>query len=257
MKGHIMALLRNSGSFALAFFVVTSMQAQVSSIDSAVLQPRVFNDIQGATITSVNNYPSAVSFSESGVSAATGFANRDVWRLSNDGATPFLFGNTDYFHISVNLTLTGTPITPRKEAGLLLSSTGSGDIQLIVNTDAHEVVQFGGISFHSFGGAGGLTYNSGDTITLGMRYFLNDTGNNALMFSANGVNSPVFEFAAGAGIGAGSTLGGYFQIANDSANAANAGSASFANIVVVPEPSVMALFGLGAVALLLRWRKTG
>ncbi len=253
-----MALLRNSVFVALAICALTSTQAQVSTINSAVLQPRVFNDVPGATMTAVNDYPSFITLSEIGVSAPTGFADRDVWRVSNNGTAPYALANNDYFHISVDLTLTGTPISPRKEAGLLLSGAASGDIQFIVNTDGHEVVQFGGISFYSFNVNNGITYNSGDKITLGMFYF-DHNGKNALMFSANGINSPIFDFgptvgSGSDGIGNGSTLGGYLQVVNDPANPSNGGSASFANITVVPEPSVMGLLALGLGTLLLRRR---
>ncbi len=189
----------------IGFAATNGLYGQVSSINSAVVQPRVFNDVPGATITVVTNYPSGISFNEQGVSTAT----------------------------------------------------------FIVNTDGHEVVQFGGIGFYSFNVSDGILYNSGDTIRLGMTYFLDGNGKNALVFSANGVSSPVEEFTTpGDGIGNNSTLGGYFQIVNDSANAANAGSALFQNISisgVVPEPSTFALFSLGIVplGLLLRRRCRG
>ena len=237
----------------------TGAYAQIGTINSAVIQSRVFNDIPGATFTGVNNYPSLISLSESGVSAATGFANRDVWRFSNNGTTAYSFQNGDYFQASFTLNLTGNPITPRKEAGFLFSSVDQGDIQFIVNTDGHEVVQFGGFSFYSFNVNNGITYNSGDNITLGMDYFKAGSGKNALQFFANGVASPVFEMGPGNGSGAldignGSTLGGYFQIVNDPANPANSGTAVFGNISVVPEPSTLALLGLGCLALRLRRR---
>ena len=229
--------------------------AQVSSINSASVQTRVFNDVPGSTVAVINKYPTGISITDVGVSQATGFANRHVWDFSNDGGTSaYKLNNNDYFQASFDLTLTGNPITPRKEAGFLLSTTSSGDIQFIVNTDGHEVVQFGGIGFYSFNASNGITYNDGDTITLGISYFLDGNGKNALMFTANGVNSPVQEFATG-GIGDGSTLGGYFQIVNDPTNPLNSGTASFAKISIVPEPSTLALLGLGALPLLLRRRR--
>jgi len=250
---------------ALIGLAATSgLYGQVSSINSAVVQPRVFNDVPGATLTVVTNYPSSISFNEQGVSAASGFANRDVWQFSStSGVSAYQFQNNDYFSVLMTLTLTASPLLPRKEAGFLFTTASHGDIQFIVNTDGHEVVQFGGIGFYSFNNSNGILYNSGDTIRLGMTYFLDGNGKNALVFSANGVSSPVEEFTTpGDGIGNNSTLGGYFQIVNDSANAANAGSALFQNISisgVVPEPSTFALFSLGIVplGLLLRRRCRG
>jgi len=236
--------------------------AQVSTINSAVVTPRVFNDVPGATFTGVTNYPSTISFSEAGVSQATGFANRDVWQFSNNGgASAYQFQNGDYFHASFNLTVTDTADSPRKEAGFLFSTVNDGDVQFIVNSDAHEVVQFGGISFWSFNVNNGITYTTGQTIQLGLNYFLDGSGKNALQFFANGTPSPVFEFGPTVGTGAldignGSTLGAYFQIQNDAGNPSNGGTAVYQNInIAVPEPSMLTLFGLGLLPLVFRRRR--
>jgi len=237
--------------------VIHGANAQVSSINSTVIQSRVFNDVPGATFTGVNDSPTVIALGEYGVSKPTGFANRDVWRFSNDGANPYQFQANDYFQATFTLNLTGLPVSPRKEAGFMFSTGSSGDIQFLVNTDGHEVVQFGGISFYSFNANNGITYTSGTRIVLGLSYFLDANGKNALQFSANGVNSPIFEFASGAlDIGSGSTLGGYLQVVNDPANPANTGLALFENISIVPipEPGTFALLSLGSLALLLRRR---
>ena len=227
------------------------------------MTPRVYNDVPGATFTGVNTYPSQISLSEQGVSKTIGFANRDVWQFSNNGGgSAYQFQNGDYFQASFDLTLTGNPITPRKEAGFLFSTANDGDIQFIVDTDGHEVVQFGGISFYSFNATPfGMTYNSGDLIKLGLDYFLDANSKNALQFFANGNASPVFEFGPTVGSGAldignGSTLGGYFQIVNDPNNPSNGGSAVFQNITIVPEPSTVALVSLGLIALGLQKRRS-
>jgi hypothetical protein len=256
-----MRLLRHCICCAALIGLANGAYAQVSTINSALITSRVFNDIPGATFTSINAYPSFIAFGEAGVSAPTGFANRDAWQFSNNGTAPYAFQNGDFFTASLNLTLTGSPITPRKEAGLLFSTVNDGDIQFIVNTDGHEVVQFGGISFYSFSGNNIVHYNSGDTINLAMSYFLDGNGKNALQFFANGNASPVFEFGPSVGSGAldignGSTLGGYFQIVNDPLNSSNGGDALFQHISigVVPEPSVLSLMGLGVLALVFRRR---
>jgi hypothetical protein len=252
----MMTLQRCFGWTALAgLSAVSGAYAQVGSINSGIVHTRVFNDVPGSTVAVVNKYPTGVSITDVGVSTANGFANRHTWSFSSDsGTTAYQFKNNDYFQLSLDLTLTGNPITPRKEAGLLLSTTSSGDIQFIVNTDGHEVVQFGGIGFYSFNASNAMTYNAGDKISLGITYFLDSNGKNALMFTANGVNSPVQEFATG-GIGDGSTLGGYFQIVNDPANPLNSGTANFANIVITPEPSALTLLGLAGASLLLFRRR--
>ena len=236
--------------------------AQVSSINSAVLNARVFNDVPGAVGTYINNYPGSISLGEAGISAPTGFANRDVWQFSNNSSTPYAFQDGNYFTASFSLQVTDTADSPRKEAGFLFSTVSNGDIQFIVNTDGHEVVQFGGISFFSFNSSFGLSYNSGQTITLQMSYFKDGAGNNALQFWANGLATPVFEFGPTVGSGAldignGSTLGGYFQIVNDPNNLNNGGTALFSNIAIssVPEPSLIALLGLGALPAVRLWRR--
>lgn len=239
---------------SLAGLGLVGLSAYGQTINSAIIQPRVWNDIPGATLVTVSNYPTAISFTETGVSQATGFANRDWWRFSADGgSTAAGFNTNSYFQVSMTLSLTGTPATPRKEAGWVVSSSIGGDGQFIVNTDAHEVVAFGGaLPFYAFP----ATFDSGETITLGMTYFQQENGKNAIIYTANGVNSPALEFTnLELGVINGSTLGGYFQIVNDPANALNSGSATFANITfaAIPEPSSMALLGLGLAAML--WRR--
>ena len=245
----------------LGVAIASGASAQVSTINSAVISSRVFNDVPGATLNVGTIYqpypkPSSISFTEQGVSAPTGFANRDVWRFSNDsGTSAYQFQNNDYFSASMTLTLMGSPTSPRKEAGFLFSTFG-GDGQFIVNTDAHEIVAFGGpLPFFAFP----ATFNSGDTITLGINYFLDsNTGLRSIIYSANGVNSPILALSnLEQGIIDGTTLGGYFQIVNDAADANNSGIAVFRNISItaVPEPSALALLGLASLPLLFRRRR--
>jgi len=242
--------LRCALSVGLA--VANGAFAQISTINSANYHPREFNDVPGAALTVVSNYSSLIRFSELGVSAPTGFANRDIWRFSNNGGTTaYQFQNTNYFQVSMSLTLTASSISPRKEAGFLFDTAG-GQGQFIVNTDGHEIVAFGGpLPFYAFPS----TYNSGDTITLGINYFRNN-GTNSIIYSANGVNSPVLPFTnLEQGIINNSTLGGYFQIQNAISNPFNDAIASFQNIRMVPEPSTFALLSLGVLPLGLLLRR--
>ena len=230
----------------------------VSTINSARITAREFNDDPTSNFTSTNNYPALISLSDQSVDnngASGGFANRHVWRFSNDaGATNFRFSNTSYFDVSLTLTLTGNA-SPRKEAGYLFDTLG-GQGQFIVNSDAREVVAFGGpLPFYSFNVTNGLFYNLGDTITLGMSYFQDPTdGLNKIIYRANNLFSPALAFTnLEQGIINNTTLGGYLQVPIDRTNANNGATATFANISigpsVIPEPGSLLLCAGGLSAL--------
>jgi hypothetical protein len=189
--------------------------------------------------------------------SGSGFANRHSWKFSTDnGATAYLFKNDDFFDVSMDLTLTGT-VTPRKEAGFLLTTENGGEGQFIVNTDKHEVVAFGGpFPFFAFDS----TFDSGETIHLGMTYFRDTDGKRKIIYHAGDQSSSALEFTnneQGIEIGK-TTLGGYLQvqIANDPNNFA---TANFDNIrISVPAPSALPVFALGSawgLSLLLRRHK--
>jgi len=262
------------GSFCAALCALpASGLAQVSTINSAIIVPRVFDDIPSATLTTVNNYPSAISFTEQNVSGS-GFANRDVWYFSNNGgASAYEPGFADYFQASFGVTLTGGASGFDCEAGFLLSDPSGvigGDLQSLV-TNAGVVVQFGGPSYYPFSpaaggypGAGGSVpnYVEGQTYTMLIDYTVDpNTHLNAFEYAVNGqyaassAGDPYFDLAPGAGLGnAGDALGGYFQIGQDPNDPTNTGEAVFSNISIVPEPTTLALLGLGIPALLRRRR---
>src|ERR1039457_5548256 len=102
MEANMSSIKRLVCFFTLVVLVAASgAYAQIGTINSAVVTPRVFNDVPGATFTPVNNYPALISFSEKNVSQATGFANRDVWQFSNTGGTSaYHFQNGNYFQAS-------------------------------------------------------------------------------------------------------------------------------------------------------------
>ena len=224
----------DSGSAVFQNITITGDPA----INSDIVHTRVYNDYPGASLTTVNNYGSLVSFSEANVVAPTGFANRDDWRFSSDGGvTDHSFQNNEYWSVSMSLTLSGTPTSPRKEAGFRLDSSIGGDGLFILDTDAHEIVAFGGaLPFYSFGN----TFNSGDTVLMGMTYE-NVGGQNGIVYSANGINSPFLPMSnLEQGVIDGSTLGGYFQIQG---------------VAPVPEPTTLALAGLGGLVALVAARR--
>lgn len=166
------------------------------------------------------------------------------------------------------MTLSGGENNIDMEGGFLFSNPSGnfgGDDQIVVvgqGGNAGVEFQAGGPSFHLFAPNG--TYINGTPITLGFNYVVDpNTSMNAFQYSVNGVfgeSSPgdtYFDLGAGQFVGgAGDKLGGYFQIGNGDAN--QAGQAVFGDISitsVVPEPSMLALLGLGLLPLARLFRR--
>jgi hypothetical protein len=225
---------------ALSLAVANGAFAQISTINSAVYTPRQFNDIPAATLTVVSNYPSLISFEEQNVSKPTGFANRDSWHFSSDGgASPYFFQSNDYFTVMMTVTLAGDPISPRKEAGFVFNNPLNDGGEFIVNTDGHEFVAFGGfLPFYSFNAqSNAFLFNSGETVTMGMTYFMDTNGRNAIIYFAATPTacavSPPLEFNnLELGVINNTTIGGYIQIVNAPTIATNSGEAVFQNISI-------------------------
>lgn len=222
------------GSIVLAMSLASAACAQVSGINSVKLFPRdLFNDAPNSTLTITNNYPDEIIIDDQHVTAPSGFANRHIWKFSaDDGATAYAFSNNDFFEVYMTITLSGQ-VTPRREAGFILDSIG-GSGQFIVNTDAHEVVAFGGpFPFYRFAD---LSFNSGDTIVYGMTYFLDPQDNlRKIIYHANDQDSPALEFTnLEQGIIDGSTLGGYLQV-NVSSDPDNFATGVYDNITIIPQ----------------------
>ena len=237
----------------LGLVAATGAYAQIGTINSTIAT-HLWNDVPSATVTTFNSYPSLILFGEQNVSG-TGYANRDVWHFSNDhGATAYLFQNNSYFQATMSLTLNGDPTsTLRKEAGFVFNNPLNDGGEFILDTDAHEVVAFGGfLPFYAFPS----TFHSGDTVLMGITYE-NVNGVNSIRYSANGVDSPWLAMSnSELGVINNTTIGGYFQIQQDPNVPGNSGSATFQNISIseVPDPATSALLGLGMLALLYRRR---
>src|ERR1039458_10212182 len=70
----------NSGSAVFTNITITGLP----SINSDIIHNRFYNDFPGATLATVNHYPSLVSFSESNVVGYPGYANRDGLRFPKE-----------------------------------------------------------------------------------------------------------------------------------------------------------------------------
>ena len=228
--------------------------ASAASINGLAENPRVFNDYPDSTLTITNSNsvnPGSVVIDDRAFGVG-GWANRhDVLLSADSGATPNVFSIDEGFSISTTVRLDVGSVTPRKEAGLRLNSPVSGDALFLVNSDAGEIVAFGGgAPFFSFG-SGIFGYTVGDTLLMGMTYTPSGGG-------ANGVPGTMEYFIdRGAGLETSGPLdwanleGGpvdysvamYGQYAPLDTN--DLGVATFGDISYIPEPaSAMLLLSL-------------
>jgi hypothetical protein len=236
-------MLASCAAAGAALMTGFAAHAQVTAINSAIVTPRVeFSTNLAATkLTAVTNYPSLISFSETNAATTNSAFSpiQDLWQFAIGGQTnAYVFSSNDSFTVSMDVTLTGNPIAPRKEAGFAFNDVG-GNIngQYILDTDGHEVVAFGG-SLPFWAGPLNHAFNSGQTVTMGITIFKDVNGNQALVYSAASggtntfsqtfeINPPMDQY----------TLGGYFQLQGQGiTNGVNNGSASFANISIAPVP---------------------
>jgi hypothetical protein len=112
------------------------------------------------------------------------------------GVLDAVFDIDDGFIIGAHVTLNSGSAAPRKEAGIRLNSPVSGDALFLVNSDAGDIVAFGGgAPFFIFSSNGtGNGYTPGDTIFMQMVYEASEGG-------ANGVPATViYNIDRGAGL---------------------------------------------------------
>jgi hypothetical protein len=221
--------------------------------------PRVFNDFSTSNLTITDNYPSRAviddrNLVDDGMGAT--FANRhDLLFSSDGGASPNVFDINDAFTVAVQLKLDVGANAPRKEAGIRFNSGVTGDALFIVNSDAGEIVAFGGgAPFWRFGENSMLNgYTPGTTILMGMMYQGNATPRTVTYFidrdpsTPGGIESSVpLEWANVENGPVSFTVGLFAQVSP--ANGNDFITATFTNISI-PEP-LSAILLLGAFALL-------
>jgi hypothetical protein len=239
-----------AAAIGLAFVAVNSAYAQVSTVNSVILTTNALDGLPDSDLAVVDNYPSVISFivTNAGTTNTAFSAMQDFWQFSVKGQTnAYMFQSNDFFTATMSVTLTGSPVSPRKEAGFAFNdSAGNINGQYILDTDAGEVVAFGG-NLPFYASPLDHTFQSGDTITMGVTLLQDNSGNNAIIYSANGIDSPVLEFGAGSPPEP-YTLGGYFQLQGQGTGTTNFGSAVFQNISIGTSLSI-AVQGTNQVVL--------
>jgi hypothetical protein len=257
----------------LSFLAMLAMPAAVwaqqagPNINGLVFDDRIFNNIPGSTLAFTNGNSvnqgvlSTASITETFVGPATG-ANRHDFILSADGgATPASFNIDDSFTFKTLVNLAPANNTPRKEAGIRLNSS-IGDALFIVNSDAGEIVAFGG-PFFRFDSPGN-TYAPGTTILMGftlmgggggtggapttIQYFVDRDGPGAVF----GVqSSPILPFTNLEGGFPTYTVSMYGQ-GGPGNNTADVNNVVFSDIMytAIPEPSTVALGLAGLMGLI-------
>ena len=233
------------------------------AVDSLKENARVFNDFSTSSLTITNNYPTqAVIDDRDLVDDMMGgnFANRHDLLLSSDGgATAAVFNTATGFDLKANVTLEVGSNSPRKETGIRVNSGISGDALFIINSDAGEIVAFGGgAPFYSFGNnGGGNGYTPGDTILMQMIYTPGAPGTAeyridrgmGLVESSGPLN---WENLEGGPVSY--SVGFYGQVAPVDEN--DFITVTFDNIMYrVPEPGTLATSLLGLIALGLSARR--
>jgi hypothetical protein len=202
--------------------------------NDVVILDRVFNDDSDSISNHVKNLPTVIlsDTKVDGDGSPPEFANRHAWFVSADGVNPLQIPLDVEWTLEYDLTLTGNPVTPRKEAGGFVRigmPWGYSELQFMVNTDAHEVVAFGyPFPFYRFA----LSYNSGDTIHLGIRFFKDTDGQYKVIYMANALSSPALALADQSIIIQRNWIspGGYLQVNIQAGNPNNEGTAVFDNI---------------------------
>lgn len=171
-------------TFCVALVGLIASHTAHSQINGYVANPRVSNGDAGSTLTitppaPINN-PSTITIQDIYSGPFSGVNRHDVLASGDGGLTPYNFNIDSSFIFTTRITLTAGDNSPRKEAGIRINSPVTGDMLFIINSDAGEIVTFGG-PFHLFGNnAGGNGYTPGTSILLGIKQVGGGDGNGGI-----------------------------------------------------------------------------
>ena len=180
---------------------------------------------------------------------------------SDGGSTETTFDINDVFTVQVEVKLDVGSNSPRKEAGIRFNSSVTGDALFLVNSDAGEIVAFGGgAPFNSFGSNNtGNGYTPGSTILMGIIYHGDTTPRTSTYFidrdpsTPGGIETSAAQPWTNLENGPVTfTVGFYAQVSP--ANGTDFVTATFSNISI-PEPSTGILLGCAGALFTLRSRQ--
>jgi hypothetical protein len=252
----------------IGLLAATGGYAQPNAVNGYAINPYVFNNDPGSTLTitpaaPINANPATININDQYTGPFGGANRHDVLASIDGGVTAYTHGIDDSFIFTTRLTLTAGFNSPRKEAGIRINSPITGDMLFLVNSDAGEIVTFGG-PYHLFGNnADGNGYTPGTSILLGIKEVGGGDG-------IGGIPDTIeFFIDRGAGIETTGPLpwtdleGGplAFQVGVYAQGDANA-NGDFVNArftdttyTMIPEPGTFALFGMGLLGLLAIGRR--
>lgn len=241
---------------AAAIIGLVSAQASQAAM-SLKVNERVFNDFPDSTLVVTTDNATSAVFDESAFGTG-GYANRhDVVGsgpgLQGDAIVPI----TDPFTIEANVTLSAIDVDA--EAGLRINSPVTGDAIFLIKSNGEIAAFGGGAPFYSFASSGDAdAYVPGSTIFMKMVY----TPGGALFVPGtveyiidrgNGLESSgVMNWENLEGGPTNHTVGVYTQGHPTAPESTSAVTTAFNNVVLTPEPTSLALLGLGGLTMLRR-----